>query len=936
MSISDECICILLTGQCPPNFHIPLRLAFEPHSKWLEATVQSFALTNYFKTGPIYLLYRSKSNAPELELRFRSYKDRTETKVDARYRAEPNWRQYPLTVCSTQLIKFKKRFRVQQGDTQYHFLVKKTQRLKLVDDSKVFAISSYSQRNGVVTLSTTEKIKEIEGVFQVQNLHTEFDGYHVGHISCTYDAITIVFKERIFPKENTLATCATIRFAGTVERSTGFYEVHHVSDKSAAESYQEDRNASDSSEDESWDHTESTNPAVPIQSTFQHPVESLAAQQDQQWSSIPSPDTPPINRKNSRSNPEFRNNSQAIGNKFDYNQAAQNIVCSLISNPGTFDQFIFILAKKFDPVKLAIAFTEAEQEVHIKKERKNSGYQELRPYQEQAVEAVMRPGNFLLYAATGAGKTRIFIELARRILVSKQSGRVVVVVPKIALTSQHAKDFEQYLEAKDKHAVHTFCSGTLGNWMKKWQQCHVAIATADYISTRLYNNAISFKDIALLILDEAHETRGNNPYHRIMSMYATHIMQTKSSLPKVFGVTATPARGVSSDKTEANLNTLLETLQVPPHHLAIIPDDNEYILQTIPQATPEVVYIEGRTSDTQFIKFIAEFLRRQITELLPSHFTSQGLSDLNSQRPPCTYALLDDKNATGRFQQWKVSLIRKLNSINENAAIQRDVEDSLWAICTLQKSVDKCRDVGFEAALFDVCSKLQQKEAEFLRVINEMSEKRPMDTWLFLKLHSTFFGDPQIQMMNQTTSIAGPASPLECGKFPKFAKLVEIISCYADREQMHGIVFVRTRLGAEWIASALQQSALQNCFAFRKTVGRGTKNNSDKAAVDGMSQSQLREALEWFQQPGKKILVSTSVCEEGVNVASCELIIRYNVALTSTEYKQSLGRARKRNARFVNIIEKGSKECVQLRKTEDEVRQTKETLMRKPQAFHIR
>jgi len=49
-----------------------------------------------------------------------------------------------------------------------------------------------------------------------------------------------------------------------------------------------------------------------------------------------------------------------------------------------------------------------------------------------------------------------------------------------------------------------------------------------------------------------------------------------------------------------------------------------------------------------------------------------------------------------------------------------------------------------------------------------------------------------------------------------------------------------------------------------------------------------------------------------------------------------LGRARKQDARFFNIIEKGSKEPAQLKKTEEEAKQSKSTMMSKPHAIHIR
>lgn len=51
-----------------------------------------------------------------------------------------------------------------------------------------------------------------------------------------------------------------------------------------------------------------------------------------------------------------------------------------------------------------------------------------------------------------------------------------------------------------------------------------------------------------------------------------------------------------------------------------------------------------------------------------------------------------------------------------------------------------------------------------------------------------------------------------------------------------------------------------------------------------MDLQRQNEVLEKFREEGKKILVSTSVSEEGINIVSCDLIIRYNVALSGNTY----------------------------------------------------
>lgn len=102
-----------------------------------------------------------------------------------------------------------------------------------------------------------------------------------------------------------------------------------------------------------------------------------------------------------------------------------------------------------------------------------------------------------------------------------------------------------------------------------------------------------------------------------------------------------------------------------------------------------------------------------------------------------------------------------------------------------------------------------------------------------------------------------------------------------------------------------------------------------------MSLRQQTEILNWFKEAGRKVLVTTNVCEEGINVVYCELVVRYTSALSGTEHQQSMGRARKQGARFVCIIEKGSKDCDHLRRCEKEAKHSKETLLKRKTALRI-
>jgi endoribonuclease Dicer len=58
-----------------------------------------------------------------------------------------------------------------------------------------------------------------------------------------------------------------------------------------------------------------------------------------------------------------------------------------------------------------------------------------------------------------------------------------------------------------------------------------------------------------------------------------------------------------------------------------------------------------------------------------------------------------------------------------------------------------------------------------------------------------------------------------------------------------------------------------------------------------------------FHQKSLNILISTKVLEEGLDVPSCNFILRYDPILTYPSFIQSMGRARQKGAKFYALVE---------------------------------
>ncbi len=56
------------------------------------------------------------------------------------------------------------------------------------------------------------------------------------------------------------------------------------------------------------------------------------------------------------------------------------------------------------------------------------------------------------------------------------------------------------------------------------------------------------------------------------------------------------------------------------------------------------------------------------------------------------------------------------------------------------------------------------------------------------------------------------------------------------------------------------------------------------------------------------LLIATSVAEEGLDIQSCKLVVRFDAFASITEYIQSRGRARDPNSTYVVMVPKGMKQ----------------------------
>lgn len=117
-----------------------------------------------------------------------------------------------------------------------------------------------------------------------------------------------------------------------------------------------------------------------------------------------------------------------------------------------------------------------------------------------AVESVNSPGMYLLHGDTGTGKTRVYIELARRAVSHNRSA--IILTPEIGLTSQLEQDFGGIFGNR----IFTLHSQLKESERRKiWGSILASHEPVIVIGPRSALFA-PVRDIGLIVIDESHET----------------------------------------------------------------------------------------------------------------------------------------------------------------------------------------------------------------------------------------------------------------------------------------------------------------------------------------------------------------------------------------------------------------------------------------------
>lgn len=447
----------------------------------------------------------------------------------------------------------------------------------------------------------------------------------------------------------------------------------------------------------------------------------------------------------------------------------------------------------------------------------------------------------------------------------------VFLVHRVPLVLQQAKVIQSVMKSHVHVGLYHGKKGcddwTSSQWMSSLRTKRVLVMTAQVFLNLLRHGLVDIRSVALLVLDEVHHATKNHPYRRLFLEFY-HTLPPGEARPRVFGMTATPVKAKAACQQsdpclkailalEATLDATVVTVssEARSEVEVLVPKPEEFI------AVFEESDMHLKLKDDEIAEFETPLVA-SVLEIVSSSLLHPANAIQNEEK---------DTRISGQTPKTKEG---NLETEEENI-----LQYLLWKL-------------GFQAAAYfakqlcDVKGICSGDAVEgLLRKSSERDIKRGGVTCRISLLLDILFSE----CMKCRQEFEQSSDPAEV------------------RETFRCIVFVKERVTAvvlRWLINTVFKNLDSAELNAKSAIG--VQNSVSRIR---MSAAKLAETLDGFRQGQFGILVATNVVEEGLDVPACRLVVVFDATMSPSAYVQSRGRARRRGARYINFLDRGSEDA---------------------------
>ncbi|CAA6661652.1 unnamed protein product [Spirodela intermedia] len=237
-----------------------------------------------------------------------------------------------------------------------------------------------------------------------------------------------------------------------------------------------------------------------------------------------------------------------------------------------------------------------------------------------------------------------------------------------------------------------------------------------------------------------------------------------------------------------------------------------------------------------------------------------------------------------------------ISMARENAADLRDFQRRIKLLMRVHANLIFClKYIGFCGTVHAAHALLSGECFDVMAMDADNCKDNSLALLYLDHANSTFNRDPLIGSM----STGCDSYSLEGFEEPFFSKklslLIEILHEY--RTNIKCIVFVKRIIVAKSLARILGNLKSLEFWKCEFLVGFHSRSVTRKG---------MNGIVEKFSSGEVNLLVATAVAEEGLDIQTCCLVVRFDLPETVASFIQSRGRARMQNSEYIVLLERGN------------------------------
>ncbi|MDA4124555.1 MAG: DEAD/DEAH box helicase family protein [Thaumarchaeota archaeon] len=451
--------------------------------------------------------------------------------------------------------------------------------------------------------------------------------------------------------------------------------------------------------------------------------------------------------------------------------------------------------------------------------------------------------NTLVVLPTGLGKTMVAIMVASEILQKFPKSKVMVLAPTRPLVIQHFESFRKQLNLPQESFV--VLTGTVdpGEREGLWLTARLIFATPQTVYNDVKHGRVSLTDVALAVFDEAHRSVKDYTYTKLAEAYLE-----RAEHPLILGLTASP--GSSKER----VNEIRRSLFID--RIEARSEESDDVKEYVEQTNIEAIKVKVPDEYYDVTLRLRELYNERVKKLLSGGF-------LRSNRVSKKALLAARMTISARL---------KSAQGGQKGYIFGAIMNQSQAVVILH-------------ALEMIETQGAPSLARYLRKLRERTDTG--------KSTKSLLKDPR------WLKIEEEAEALKAVEHPKVSVMLDVVKGqFARRPDSKVIVFTQYRDTIEDIIRALGRDG---------RVAQRFVGQSDREGSEGMDQGTQTRALERFTLGDFKILVSSSIGEEGLHVPDVDLVVFYEAVPSEIRYIQRRGRTgRTTEGRVVILLAEGT------------------------------